>query len=67
MNVTSWTTGDVQVNFSGIKHVKLTAGVNNVTDRDPPFYNNKSSGRYDTFTHSIIGRFYYGRVTLSFR
>jgi Outer membrane receptor for ferrienterochelin and colicins len=67
LNVTSWTTGDIQVSFSGFKHLKLTAGVNNVTDRDPPFYNNESSGGYDTFTHSIIGRFYYGRLTLSFR
>ncbi len=66
-NVTSWTTADLQASFKGFRYVKLTAGVNNVFDRDPPFYNNESSGGYDTFTHSIIGRFYYGRVTLTFR
>jgi outer membrane receptor protein involved in Fe transport len=67
LNVTSWTTLDLQASFKGFRNLKLTAGVNNVFDRDPPFYNNESSGGYDTFTHSIIGRFYYGRVTLTFR
>jgi iron complex outermembrane receptor protein len=67
LSVASWNTADIQASWSGIKWVKLTAGVRNVLDKDPPFYNNESSGGYDTFTHSIIGRFYYGRMTVSFR
>ena len=67
LNVTSWNTGDVQVSFKGFRNLKLTAGVNNVLDRDPPFYNNESSGGYDTTIHSLIGRYYYGRVTFTFR
>ncbi|MEP7069997.1 MAG: TonB-dependent receptor [Usitatibacter sp.] len=66
VNVTSFTTGDVQASYSGFRNIKLTAGVRNVTDREPPFYNGESSG-YDTTTHNILGRFYYARLRFSFR
>ncbi len=66
VNVTSFTTADVQASYSGFRHLKLTAGVRNVTDREPPFYNGESAG-WDTFTHNILGRYYYGRVTFTFR
>ena len=67
LKVDKWHTFDFQASFTGIKNLRLTAGVRNLTDEDPPFYNNESSGGYDTFTHSIIGRFYYARATFSFR
>ena len=66
VNVTSFTTADVQASYSGFRNLKLTAGVRNVTDRQPPFYNGESAG-WDTFTHNILGRYYYGRVTFTFR
>jgi iron complex outermembrane receptor protein len=66
VNVTSFTTADVQASYSGFRNLKLTAGVRNVTDREPPFYNGDSSG-WDTTTHNILGRYYYGRLTYTFR
>jgi iron complex outermembrane recepter protein len=60
-------TGDLQVAYSGFRNLKLTAGVRNITDRDPPFYNNQSSSGVDTSLHNLIGRFIYGRVTYTFR
>jgi iron complex outermembrane receptor protein len=66
-NVAAWVTGDVQVSYSGFRNLKLTAGVRNLTDRDPPFYNNQSSSGIDASLHNLIGRFIYGRVTYTFR
>ena len=66
-NVAAWVTGDLQVAYSGFRNLKLTAGVRNITDRDPPFYNNQSSSGVDTSLHNLIGRFIYGRVTYTFR
>jgi iron complex outermembrane receptor protein len=65
--VASWVTGDVQVSYSGFRNLKLTAGIRNITDRNPPFYNNQSSSGVDTSLHNLIGRFLYGRVTYTFR
>jgi iron complex outermembrane receptor protein len=65
-NVPSWTTLDAQVVWSGIKNLKLTGGVRNIENKEPPFYNNDSNG-YDTTLHNLIGRFYYGRFTYAFK
>ena len=65
--VDAWQTFDLQASFTGIRNLRLTAGVRNLTDKEPPFYNNESSGGYDTFVHSIIGRFYYARATFTFK
>jgi iron complex outermembrane receptor protein len=65
--VSSWTTGDVQVQYSGFRNLKLVAGVRNITDRQPPFYNNQSSSGIDASLHNLVGRWLYGRVTYTFR
>ena len=64
--VSSWTTTDLQATWGGWKNLKLTGGVRNVFDRDPPFYNGDNGG-FDTTLAHPIGRFYYGRVAYSFR
>ena len=67
LKVEKWHTFDLQASFTGIRNLRLTGGVRNLTNEEPPFYNSESSGGYDTFTHSIIGRFYYARATFTFR
>jgi iron complex outermembrane receptor protein len=66
LSVPSWTTADVQLSWSGIKYLKFIGGIRNVADKEPPFYNNQSSGGYDSSLHNLYGRFYYGRVTVTF-
>ena len=67
LKVDKWHTFDLQGSFTGIRNLRLTAGVRNLLDEEPPFYNGESSGGYDTFTHSLVGRFYYARATFTFR
>jgi iron complex outermembrane recepter protein len=66
-NVAAWVTGDVQVAYSGFRNLRLIAGIRNLTDREPPFYNNQSSSGIDSSLHNLIGRFLYGRITYTFR
>ena len=67
--VGSYETYDIQGSWSGIKGLKLTAGVRNLFDRDPPYTNGQvafQSG-YDPQYADPRGRFFYGRVTYAFK
>jgi iron complex outermembrane receptor protein len=65
-NVSSWTTVDLQVTYSGLNRIAFAAGARNVLDREPPFYNADQAG-YDTSTQSLVGRFFYVRLTLGYK
>lgn len=68
--VGAYETYDAQVSYSGFDKVKLTLGVRNLFDRDPPFSN--AGGQtsfqtgYDPEYGDPRGRFFYGSVSYSF-
>jgi iron complex outermembrane receptor protein len=51
--------------YSGIRHLKLMAGVNNVFDRDPPAANYRNEG-YASGEGSPLGRTFVARATYNF-
>ena len=57
--VGSFDTMDASVSFSGFKGVKLTAGVRNVFDKEPPFSNNDPRTLGFAQTDDIRGRYFY--------
>ena len=59
---------DAYVNWSGIKNVSLTLGVNNLTDRDPPYSNQGDvfQANYDPRFADPMGRKYYVRASYKF-
>lgn len=70
-HVGSYETYDLQGAYTGIKNLKLTLGIENVLDRDPPYTNaggqNFFQAGYDPGYADPRGRFYYGSVTYTFK
>lgn len=63
----SFTTHDLQVTYNTSWKGKISVGVNNMFDRDPPLNPNNVYGRaYDFGLYSGLGRMYYARYTQSF-
>jgi iron complex outermembrane receptor protein len=67
--VGAYQTFDTQVTYSGFKSTRLTLGVKNLTDRNPPYTNLTSNflGGYDISYGDPRGRFIYVTATYAFR
>ena len=67
-SVGSYTTWDTQLTYSGIKALKLTLGVKNLADKDPPYtnYGGGFVGGYDLSYADVRGRFVYGTASYKF-
>jgi iron complex outermembrane receptor protein len=67
--VGAYETYDAQVTYAGIKSMRLTLGVKNLMDRDPPYtnYGGGFVGSYDLSYADVRGRFVYGTVAYLFK
>ena len=69
--VGNYETWDVQGSYMGFKKLKLTLGVKNLFNRDPPYTNaggqNFFQSGYDPGYADPRGRFYYGSLTYTFK
>ena len=63
--VDSMLTWDAQFVYTGIDSLKITLGIENMFDEEPPFSNSETEG-YDFATHDPRGRFIYGRLNWQF-
>ncbi len=68
-HVGTYETYDAQARYTGFRHLTLTLGVKNVTDRDPPYTNSAGqfAAGYDIAYSDVRGRFVYGNVRYTFR
>jgi iron complex outermembrane receptor protein len=58
--ISPWITQDVQLGYQFKKSkIKLVVGVNNLSDREPPFAASAFNDNYDARTYDLIGRFLY--------
>lgn len=66
--VSSYLTGDVYVTWELIKKLNVTLGVNNLTNREPPYSNQGTvfQANYDPRFTDPTGRKYYARVSYQF-
>ncbi len=67
--VAPYETYDGQLSYTGFKKLKLTVGVKNLLDRDPPYtnYGGGFVGGYDLSYTDVRGRFAYVTATYSFK
>lgn len=69
-NVGAYETFDAQASYSGFKDLKLTLGMKNIFNRDPPYANADSAGQfqsgYDSTYGDPRGRFIYASATWKF-
>ena len=65
--VAPYTTYDAQLSYTGIKSTRLTLGVKNLLDKDPPYTNYGAGfvGSYDLSYTDVRGRFVY--LTASYK
>ena len=68
-NVASYQTFDGQVGYTGIKDLKLTLGVKNLLDKNPPYTNYGAGfvGSYDLSYTDVRGRFAYVTAAYTFK
>jgi outer membrane receptor for ferrienterochelin and colicin len=71
--VAAYSTYDARLSyrFSGsnnrwLKGMAVGAGVNNISDEDPPYINSEGNQNHDINAYDPIGRFYYFDVTYKF-
>ena len=66
--VDSYATVDAYLTWAGMKNVSLTVGINNLTDRDPPYSNQGEvfQANYDPRFSDPTGRKYYARASYQF-
>ncbi|WP_141735280.1 TonB-dependent receptor [Oligoflexus tunisiensis] len=57
----AWTTYDLRAGYEFLNYGRLTLGINNVTDKEPPVTDAAFNDNIDARTHNLIGRFYYAR------
>jgi iron complex outermembrane receptor protein len=60
-HVSSWTTWDIQVGYAFGWDGKITLGIRNVDDRDPPVSNAFGHPRWSFYNYDIFGRVPYVR------
>ena len=67
--VAPYETFDTQVSYVGFKALKLTLGVKNLLDQNPPYTNYGAGfvGSYDLSYTDVRGRFVYTTATYSFK
>jgi outer membrane receptor protein involved in Fe transport len=59
-------TFDLQASYTLPYDFKITVGVQNVADKEPPLVQGAFADNYDRDTHSLLGRFVYGQLTKKF-
>ena len=67
--VGTYETYDLQGSYTGFKAMRVTLGIKNVLDRDPPYANHGSGfvGSYDLSYTDIRGRFLYASLAYMFK
>lgn len=64
--VSDWLTFDLQLSYKLPYQTKITVGVINVADEEPPLVIGSFADKYDRDTHDIRGRFVYGSLNKKF-
>ena len=66
-HIGSWDTIDLQGNYSGFRNTRITLGIRNLVDREPPIDLSSGAIPYDITQHNPRGRFFYGSVNYKFK
>ena len=65
-NVDSFWYHDVNARWTFNDHVEMFGGVKNIGNEEPPVFDNALDGNTDPNSYDIVGRFFYGGVSLRF-
>lgn len=67
-SIDGWLTHDAQLNYLFLvaNGLRLTVGVENLFDQDPPFAASAFNDNIDSRTHELTGRFWYAKLAQKF-
>ncbi|WP_102529631.1 TonB-dependent receptor [Shewanella sp. 10N.286.51.B7] len=57
---------DISANYDITETVRLSGGVNNVLDEEPPYYTGNNDSNTDPYTYDVLGRYFFVRASVKF-
>ncbi|ABZ76147.1 TonB-dependent receptor [Shewanella halifaxensis HAW-EB4] len=57
---------DLSANYDLTSTVRLSGGVNNIFDEEPPYYSGNNDSNTDPYTYDVLGRFFFVRASVKF-
>ncbi|ARD22864.1 TonB-dependent receptor plug domain-containing protein [Shewanella japonica] len=57
---------DISASYDINETVRLSGGVNNVLDEQPPYYSGNNDSNTDPYTYDVLGRYFFVRASVKF-
>ena len=57
---------DISATYDLTSNVRLSGGVNNVLDEEPPYYSGNNDSNTDPYTYDVLGRYFFVRASVKF-
>ena len=57
---------DVSGSYNATETVTLTGGINNLFDKEPPYYSGNNDSNTDPYTYDVMGRYFFVKATMAF-
>ncbi|WOT06413.1 TonB-dependent receptor [Shewanella youngdeokensis] len=57
---------DLSATYDATETVRLSAGINNVLDEEPPYFTGNNDSNTDPYTYDVLGRYFFVRASVKF-
>ncbi|MFD2165758.1 TonB-dependent receptor [Thalassotalea euphylliae] len=57
---------DMSGTYNATESLTFTGGVNNLFDKEPPYYTGNNDSNTDPYTYDVMGRYFFVKATLAF-
>ncbi|QYK02647.1 TonB-dependent receptor [Shewanella psychrotolerans] len=57
---------DISATYDVTSNVRLSGGVNNLLDEEPPYYSGNNDSNTDPYTYDVLGRYFFVRASVKF-
>ncbi len=57
---------DLSATYDVTNTVRLSGGVNNIFDQEPPYYSGNNDSNTDPYTYDVLGRYFFVRASVRF-
>ncbi|MEZ9539872.1 TonB-dependent receptor [Shewanella sp. 10N.286.51.B8] len=57
---------DISASYDVTNNVRLSGGVNNLLDEEPPYYTGNNDSNTDPYTYDVLGRYFFVRASVKF-
>ncbi|QYJ77691.1 TonB-dependent receptor [Shewanella acanthi] len=57
---------DLSGSFDLTQNIRLSGGINNLFDKEPPYYTGNNDSNTDPYTYDVLGRYFFVRASMKF-